>query len=114
MDGVWSVLDVNTYIDCQNLYNYAKAKKYKVHKLSIECIAYKPLDGITLDNPRYISANISLPAIVCEGMKNPLNKRYRLLDGRHRLLKSINNQECYIKTYILQQTDCFKFIKDLQ
>ena len=65
MDGDWSVLDVNTYIDCQNLYNYAKAQKYEIHKVSIEHIAYKPLDGITLDNPRYINANKTLTAIIC-------------------------------------------------
>lgn len=47
---------------------------------------------------RYDKCDISFPGIICDGAPNPFGKRYRMIDGRHRMAKMINmkvTKSCY-------------------
>lgn len=88
------------------LINYRKLEPVE---LDIDCIAYKELDSIDTKEARYIVANTNYAGIVVEGMENPYNKKYRLIDGRHRLLKTIKDNRLKFKVYILQEDDVSKF-----
>jgi hypothetical protein len=44
-------------------------------------------------------------------MENPKGKQYRLIDGRHRILKHINNGVFNLKAYVLDKQDILKFVE---
>lgn len=92
------------------LINYRKLEPVE---LDIDCIAYKELDNIDTEEARYIVANTNYAGIVVEGMENPYNKKYRLIDGRHRLLKTLKANKDTFKVYILQTKDIDKFYQVL-
>ena len=39
---------------------------------------------------RYLNADITLPGILVEGAPNPYNNKYRMIDGRHRIMKMLD------------------------
>ena len=92
------------------LINYRKLEPVE---LDIDCIAYKELDSIDTKEARYIVANTNYAGIVVEGMENPYNKKYRLIDGRHRLLKTMKAKKDTFKVYVLQTKDIDKFYQVL-
>ena len=92
------------------LINYRKLEPVE---LDIDCIAYKELDSIDTKEARYIVANTNYAGIVVEGMENPYNKKYRLIDGRHRLLKTMKANKDTFKVYVLQTKDIDKFYQVL-
>ena len=92
------------------LINYRKLEPVE---LDIDCIAYKELDSIDTKEARYIVANTNYAGIVVEGMENPYNKKYRLIDGRHRLLKTLKANKDTFKVYVLQTKDIDKFYQVL-
>ena len=110
MSDDWKVLNVNSYVDCRDVYRFIKMKKYQHGSIDINKIAYKPLDNISCKSQRYISATTCLPGIVVDGMENPFNKQYRLIDGRHRLLKSMNLDTSF-NVYVITVSEVFKFIQ---
>ncbi len=61
------------------------------------------------DGARYYSAQIKFPGILVEGMENPYGSRYRMIDGKHRLEKRINNGEISSIFYVLQLSDLPKY-----
>ena len=73
-------------------------------------IGHVPYGDIDQEGSRYKNADITLPCLVVEGMENPHNKPYRMIDGRHRLLKSANNNIMEIVAYVLDRSQAVKFI----
>lgn len=57
----------------------------RLEVIKFDEIAHKTLPD--KDTDRYKKADIRFPGIVAEGAPNPFEKKYRLCDGRHRLLK---------------------------
>jgi len=106
----WAINEQTGYINCGELYNWVKYKKINPEKILISDIGYRSLKDIDQSEGRYINANISLPCLVVKGMKNPYNKPYRMIDGRHRLLKSINKNIIEIRAYVLEPKQALKFI----
>lgn len=84
-DWVISGYGETNFILCNRLYNWCKAKKITPIEINIDHIAAKPFES-GYCKIRYENADISLPGIVSK-ISNPMNKKYRLIDGRHRLLK---------------------------
>jgi hypothetical protein len=114
MTGDWQlqgkpemVIEISKVIQ---LINYRKLEPVE---LDIDCIAYKELDSIDTKEARYIVANTNYAGIVVEGMENPYNKKYRLIDGRHRLLKTMKAKKDTFKVYVLQTKDIDKFYQVL-
>lgn len=107
----WSINELNAYIDCKELYDWAKYKRMVPETVLISDIGYVSLNDIDQKGSRYINAEISLPGIVVKGMENPHYKPYRMIDGRHRILKSLNNNIMDVKVYVLERDQALKFIK---
>lgn len=111
MDGDWSILDVDAYVDCRDLYNLVKTRGIKAEDITIDSIHHKPLCSISKSQGRYLNANISLPVLLCEDMPTPDNKTYRMLDGRHRLLKAVSHGHSSIPAYVVSKEDVMKFVR---
>jgi len=108
MDNEWKVFDYATQIATSNLFH--KLKQLNPVYLTLDDFAYKELSNINVNSHRYISADVNYPLIAVDGMPNPLGKRYRMIDGRHRLLKQINLGNSKFLFYILQYDDIKQFI----
>ena len=59
--------------------------------------------GIT-SQKRYENCDISIPGIVCE-YENPLNLKYRLIDGNHRMVKMKNNNIYESLFYVIKREE---------
>lgn len=84
----WAIDDQIYKIPSWLCFNYTKIKKLTPVKLNFEEIAFR--SDVDVESSRYAKANLKYPMMVSI-MKNPLNKKYRLIDGRHRLYKLIEN-----------------------
>ena len=110
MDGDWQVYDVPTHIDCSKIYSWVKLKNIEPISINIDDIGHKATNKIETRDSRYRQADINLPGIVVKGMKNPADKSYRMIDGRHRLLKAKNSGRSYIQVYVMIEEQVLKFI----
>lgn len=111
MNGDWSVLEVDAYVDCRSLYALVETRKLQPQTVLIHDIDYKPLSDIQQTQGRYIRADIDLPVLVCPDMPTPNDRPYRMLDGRHRLLKAKTLGNTTVQAYVVLQEDVMKFIK---
>ena len=90
--GDWSLFENVSGIDLVKI-------KYLLQETQIlnhEDIAWKGMDlpeemvtneCICCDGLRYLECNIKYPCIVLNNAVNPHNKKYRLIDGKHRMAK---------------------------
>lgn len=111
MTGEWKLDNTpDMFINVLQVINYIQFKQIKPEYISIADISHKELDSIDTTEARYIMANVNYPIIVVQGMQNPHNKPYRMIDGRHRLLKQIDND--MINAYVLTEADISKFYQE--
>jgi hypothetical protein len=91
-------------IDCSSLYSYVVA--YKTKKLEIRLIEIKAknLHWIKKWHLRYRNANLELPCIVAQQ-----KGFYRLIDGRHRMRKAIDQSILMLPCYVLEPKEILKF-----
>ena len=96
-------------------------KENRIEELEIKDIAYKGFNlskDLTGNNccccngERYINCNIKFPPIVITGY-NKFNKKYRLIDGKHRVMKLLSKNIHKSKFYVLDYKDiknhCFPY-----
>lgn len=111
IDNEWAIDDISSaYIDCRKLFEFIKFKKIASVSIDIENIGYKSIDSISESDIRYQQANINYPCIVAKNVQNPMNKQYRLIDGRHRLMKQMQAGFKKVQCYILEKDDLIKFV----
>jgi hypothetical protein len=80
----WAI-DANSYtLSIDVLINFIKINKLTTKVLNFSEIAYK--GNVDRHFIRYQMANTNYPMIVSQ-MDNPCGKKYRLIDGRHRIHK---------------------------
>lgn len=111
MSGPWAISDVNTFIPALEVYSWIERRKIKPKQIRVSDIGHKPTSNILLSSHRYIQADTSMPVILAEGMENPMSKPYRMIDGRHRMLKAINNGSFSILSYVVSEADILRFVK---
>ena len=112
MENDWELESIGpARIITSKLYPLIKYKKLNPIELYLDEVAYKPLDNIDVDSVRYKLADINYPLFVIEGMHNPYNKPYRLIDGRHRLLKQLNEGKTKFLFYIFTIDDINHYIE---
>lgn len=114
MEDEWAIIDIPTFIDCSEVYAWLDYKKVKPQQIKIKDIGHKPISLIDTQSQRYLLANLNLPGIVVKSMKNPSEKPYRMIDGRHRLKKSMDNNKNSILVYVISEDQAHKFIKQYQ
>lgn len=112
LDGHWKLnkCNGNLAVNCANVYSYIKFKSIQSTDIPVNLIGYKELDSICNDSIRYLRADTNKPVILAKNMENPDMKKYRMIDGRHRLKKILTNGENIIKAYILDRDEILKFI----
>lgn len=111
MEDEWEIQGIGpAQIITSNLYSFIKHNKLKPIELHIDEFAYKPLDTIEISSHRYKLADITYPLFAVDGMPNPYNKKYRMIDGRHRLLKQINSGKSIFLFYIFHYDHIKKYI----
>lgn len=86
-------------------------KNIEPQEVDINMIAHKEVDSISTDSVRFLNADLELPGILAKGMKNPFMKQYRMLDGRHRLKKSLLIGTPTFKAYVISSEDALKFTR---
>lgn len=63
--------------------------------------------------PRYQNCDIGFPGILVMGMPNPDNRRYRMIDGNHRLHKMKDLSLTQAAFYVLEYDDIKPWIRPL-
>ena len=112
MTKEWSILDTPLKVNCKNLYKLINFRKQKPISVPIWEIGHKELESIDKASLRYQLADTNYPSIVAK-IDNPCNKEYRLIDGRHRLLKQMENQDVSIQAYEVTYEDIIKYAEEL-
>lgn len=109
MDGQWTLPNrCPLVIPVKLVWALIRYRELQYEVVDIDLIGYKPLD-IDTNSPRYFMADLDYPVILVKGMPNPMNKPYRMIDGRHRLLKTINNGDTSIRAFVLTEKDVERF-----
>lgn len=92
--GTWTLPSDRNYINLQGL-----VKLYTEERLME--VSLDDIDGISLDLPermrgencaccngeRFITADTKKPLILFVGLENPMGRKYRVMDGKHRIAK---------------------------
>lgn len=105
----WSIAGKEYYLNIQELVDYIQLCNIDVIEVAHTDIAYKELP--VPNSKRYHAADYDYPGIVCEGMENPMNKQYRLLDGRHRIQK-LNEEGIFVSSfYNIPKRACCKLLQ---
>ena len=65
---------------------------------------------ICCNGVRYFRCDINYPPILCIHTPNPFNKKYRLLDGKHRMEKMLAQHRFKSRFYVLEYTDIEQFL----
>ena len=114
MEYDWEISNIGpSKIVTSNLYPLIKYRKLTPIELHIDEFSYKPLDTIEINHHRYKLADVTYPLFAVEGMENPYNKKYRMIDGRHRLLKQINLGKDKFLFYIFQYDEIKHYINKI-
>ena len=113
MENEWMIFDFPTKIDVSKLYPWIKYKNIEAELIDLGEISYKPLNDIETDSFRFLKADIQYPLIVVSDIKNPHDNKYRMIDGRHRMLKKIMQGESKMLCYVLTYDDISHFIEKL-
>ena len=69
---------------------------------------------ICCNGVRYFRCDINYPPILCIHTPNPFNKKYRLLDGKHRIEKMLAQHKIKSRFYVLEYTDIEQFLVQKQ
>jgi len=105
IDG-WVNNDNNFIIECKEVYDWISYKKIKPKYISNSNIKCNNLNLITNEDMRYILADLNLPGIVIK-----IKEHYKMIDGRHRLKKSLDEGRDCILAYVITEEQALKFVK---
>lgn len=61
---------------------------------------------------RYLNADITIPGIIVEGAPNPYGNRYRMIDGKHRIMQMLNRGIKSSQFYVLDCDEVEPFLTD--
>ena len=59
---------------------------------------------------RYLTCDISIPCIVLENVSNPDNLKYRMIDGKHRMMKMKSHGQLDSMFYVLSLDSILPYI----
>lgn len=91
-------------IDIHALLASRKPKKVKFKEIAAKTYTDKRT------NTRYKNANTKFPGIICPTI-NPYGKKYRMVDGSHRLLKMMDEGKNESLFYIITEDEFFSLLK---
>ena len=103
--------DINRIIDKSKLTDFLVTGNLKT--VPFDSIAFKQNPDSTkrgvncscCGGDRYTSCNTSIPGILSENCPNTFGKTYRMLDGKHRIQKLIDEGKTEGKFFVIQYDD---------
>jgi len=117
--GDWSFNGIEGRIYLEKLKPFLKEKR--LEKIKIDEIGWKGMhlskeESINCpccNGERYIECDINIPGIVVLNAPNPYDKKYRMIDGKHRIRKMQNNGITHGSFYVFTYKKIMKFIMGL-
>lgn len=120
----WTIKGHKQMLDINDLFKNAELTKDKLKFIQHKDICWKDMDNpekrkykpnTQKINKKYINCNTSYPGILVETSLNPKNRKYRMIDGTHRMAKMyFEDKELYSKGsmfYVIDQDTFFKYLK---
>jgi hypothetical protein len=110
--GKWRVSNVDQYILLKDLIPLLQTKQLQL--IDHSDIGWKNMSTphIKMDE-RYDLCDVSIPGILAEGVQNPYRKKYRMIDGSHRMAKmtlsSFIRQSYH---YVITLEEFYSFLRD--
>ena len=93
------------FLNCKPIYDYIKYKKHPVTPVKIEELIHKELHSIDKASLRYKAADTDYPILVVD-----YTDHLRVIDGRHRIAKTLERGHSKIDCYVIDSTILDKFI----
>ena len=113
--GDWRMSDESQIIDLGDIEHLLTKKRLKM--INHDRIGWKgmhfPREELfkTLDRKRYDDCDIVYPCILVENAANPYNKKYRMIDGKHRIAKMRQMGIHRSLFYVLQPAKIERYLK---
>ena len=82
-----------------------KGKHHHPHNTGANCFCCPPTRP-----SKYHAADPSYPGIVLKNAVNPFDNKYRMVDGRHRIMKLLNQGETSSQYYVLDYDEVKDYI----
>ena len=103
-----SHLLIHDNIQTVELHNIAwRGKHHHPHNTGENCFCCQERPAL-----RYLHADIAYPGIIIEGAPNPYGNRYRMIDGKHRIMKMLNMGIKSSQFYVLDCDEVIPFLSD--
>lgn len=118
--GDWTINGVECSLYLEDIKHLLTSSKLKT--LSIDTVMWKGYNFgkdqinekcICCGGVRFIRADISFPPIVVSGLQNRDNKLYRLIDGKHRVMKMLDNGLSENTFYVLDFSEVESHLRPL-
>ena len=119
--GDWRISDNDLYLNLKDIEHLLKKEKLK--NININDIAWKGRylskskkgkNCICCGGKRYINSKIEIPGVLIKNLPkqyNKYNKKYRMIDGKHRIEKIKYNNIYNSKFYVLEFDEIKKYFK---
>ena len=105
MKGDFQLYDCVTSIDMIDIFKKIENENIQPEFIRVDDIHYKDISNIDTNSTRYLEADTSYPVVLIKDLSsyNKDNKKYRMIDGRHRLLKLLSNPatDSVITAYVI-------------
>jgi len=114
--GDWSFNGIEGFIYLERLRPFLTEKRLK--KIKIDEIGWKgrhlseekSINCPCCNGKRYKKCDINIPGIVSFNAPNPYGKKYRMIDGKHRIRKRLNNGFTDGLFYVFTYKEIKKFV----
>ena len=120
--GDWTLDGKEYYLNIKNLLPILNHKT-GFHRVELSDIAWKGFDldmSLRADNcsccngNRFRDCNPTMPGILLEGTSNPGGRKYRCLDGKHRIEALLSYQQILGTFYILNMDHIRYYLMDYE
>ena len=108
------ILDIEYIID--NMLTEDRLKTVKLKEIAWRNKHHFPYGVgdacVCCNGERYRKCDPSIPGIISYNCPNPYDNKYRMLDGRHRIMRLLFEGKTESKFYVFDFNEIKKFIKD--
>jgi len=111
--GAWRVSDRDQLIYINEIFDIVKDRNTII--IPHDEIAWWYMDDpLKKVDERYYQVDIMYPGIVAEGVKNPYGKKYRMIDGSHRMAKmKLETKYNASFFYVITKEEFYKYLKEV-
>ena len=115
--GDWSFNGIEGFIYLEKLRPFLTEKR--LEKIKIDEIGWKgrhlseeeSINCPCCNGERYTTCDINIPGIVSSNAPNPYGKKYRMIDGKHRIRKRLNNGRTNGLFFVFTYEEIKKFVE---